>query len=327
MNALKMTLESLPRDVLVRIADAVGHQRGAGKALREVSKELNAVSNLTLYQLVVRRANLKICLVAHLENLHTLSICLPDWDPGHLATLCSCETVKRLKTLCMTRCNKVNDLGPLAACTALETLILYSCELVEDLGPLAACTALRTLDMSRCEKVKDLAPLAACTALRTLNMSWCKKVKDLAPLAACTALETLDMTMCNLVTSLAPLHETMRSLCIGHTRVAVSSVLARFTGLIRLDAKGCQSGRQSFRLSDVAACKALEHLDVSRCNVSDLRPLEVLHNLRVLDIRGCRRVSNLAPLAECGSLRHLKCDKTHDARELRRCPFLVLENE
>ena len=96
--------------------------------------------------------------------------------------------------------NRIRDLTPLAALTALKMLSL-KCEYVpahytwvvtyDDLAPLAALTQLEALDIAG-SSVTDLAPLRHLTKLRELKASECK-ITSVAPLAGLTHLQVLEV--------------------------------------------------------------------------------------------------------------------------------------
>jgi Leucine-rich repeat (LRR) protein len=193
---------------------------------------------------------------------------------------------------------------PLFAARHLEFLDIRDCR-VDDLAPLAYCTALRHLDMGLNDEVDDLSPLAACTALRHLDLTGCSAIVDLAPLAACTALRHLVLKQCRSIAYLSPLSAlSPRHLDLAGCRQLVDlSPLAACTTLRHLDLTGSSSISD---LSPLAACTALQHLVLDGCwSVANIAPLAACTALQFLDINGCWQVTDMTPLLACKALRLL----------------------
>ena len=154
---------------------------------------------------------------------------------------------------------RVDDLAPLAYCTALRHLDMGLNDEVDDLSPLAACTALRHLVLKQCRSIAYLSPLSALSP-RHLDLAGCRQLVDLSPLAACTTLRHLDLTGSSSISDLSP--------------------LAACTALQHLVLDGCWSVAN---IAPLAACTALQFLDINGCwQVTDMTPLLACKALRLL---------------------------------------------
>ncbi|GLY86939.1 DUF6892 domain-containing protein [Actinoallomurus iriomotensis] len=97
----------------------------------------------------------------------------------------------------------VNDLTPLAGCTALRRLSLRGGGAVTDVGPLSGLGSLRKLELEY-QNVRDLRPLAG-LALEHLSLDG-EPDADLSPLESLTSLRTLCCRrMCYTAGSEAPI--------------------------------------------------------------------------------------------------------------------------
>ena len=120
-------------------------------------------------------------------KLFTVEAAPDDWHSGlfhvrasyvrDLAVMLACDRTMTLRSLDLSYCEKLSDLGPLASLTQLTSLNLWSCDELSDLGPLASLTQLTSLNLSRCEKLNDLGPLASLTQLTSLNLSSCDELR------------------------------------------------------------------------------------------------------------------------------------------------------
>lgn len=132
-------------------------------------------------------------------------------------------------------CSKIEDLGPLSACTRLRHLDLWCCTKVccTSAGKQVGCgkaTLFFPLNSPRfiyhafhifchpfthlhtCEQLRNLHPLSACTQLSCPQFSHlpphpshtfhtCAQLRNLHPLSACTQLQFLDLSYCCIATA------------------------------------------------------------------------------------------------------------------------------
>uniref|UniRef100_A0A6T5TZS5 F-box domain-containing protein n=1 Tax=Chlamydomonas chlamydogama TaxID=225041 RepID=A0A6T5TZS5_9CHLO len=223
--------------------------------------------------------------IGALQSLAALEVLeLDDSEVGSLEGLPAC---KRLHTLSLRRCDRVDSFMPLGSCTALQHLDLRGCEgSLTHLDMLATCSKLRTLDISLCPNITDIMNLGFLTALERVAVGYRRNswgghgIWDLSPLQHLEKLQHLNLTDSGLVSDLEPLR----------------------------------------------ACLALRSLNLTRCEgVKDLSPLSFLPHLQYLNLTCCRGIGSLQPLQYCTALQDLDlrgCSALQEVRGLRGCSGL-----
>ena len=211
-----------------------------------------------------------------------------------------------LRNLHLNGCWQLQDLQPLAGLTALQNLSLSWCRQLQDLQPLAGLTELQSLALNGCMQIQDLQPLSGLTGLQRLQLSQHGQLRDLQPLAGLTALQSLHLSGCGQLQNLQPLVglTTLQNLNLSWCpRLQDLQPLTSLTALQSLDLSGC---RQLQDLQPLAGLTALQSLDVSECGqLQDLGPLSGLMALQRLNLSGCEQFQTLRPLAGLTALQSL----------------------
>ena len=158
---------------------------------------------------------------------------------------------------------EIHDLSPLSGLTNLKRLQLPA-ENIEELSPLSGLTQLENLALIGGEQgwIEDLTPLSGLVNLRELFLE-ISSVSDLSPLAGMTELESLRVRGESYISDLSPL-----------------SVMVKMR---ELELPASQF-REALDISPLSRMTRLESLRMG-CNIQDLRPLENLHSLRILQIK------------------------------------------
>ena len=81
----------------------------------------------------------------------------------------------------------------LGKCPSLRTLNVSGCKKLTDIGVLATCAALEHVSLPGCDALSDVRPLGQCKELRTLDLVGCKAIDDISALRECARLWKLDI--------------------------------------------------------------------------------------------------------------------------------------
>ncbi len=205
-----------------------------------------------------------------------------------------------LRTLDLSGCEVLTELGALGGLAGLQNLDLSGCEALTDLSALGGLTCLRTLDLSFCEALTDLSALAKLTGLQSLNLSGCCALTDVSPLSKLTGLQSLDLSWCQAATDLIELQVLIglkRLNLSGSSVLTDANALLGLAGLESLNLSGCEF------LADVGGLQGLtglHTLNLSVCEVlTDVSALQGLDGLRCLYLDFC------VALTDAGALRGL----------------------
>ena len=172
-------------------------------------------------------------------------------------------TADSLTWLSLARCNRIADLGPLAALVGLEVLHLSECGRLADLSPLLTLRRLTGLFLHGCV-LADLESLAKLHGLRTLDLSETTGPTDLSVVVGMGQLEQLKLSACEWVTDLSP--------------------LARLSELSGLFLDGCPNVHD---LEPLRALPRLKRLDITGCTgISDVSIAAQIPGLEVLGLPG-----------------------------------------
>ena len=205
------------------------------------------------------------------------------------------------------------DLSPIESLTGIQSLKLSGTD-VQDLSPLSGLADLQDLDVAGAN-ISDLGPLAGLRKLRDLRLS-SKSVEDLSPLAGLLNLSNLDISFTS-VRDLSPLENlrNLRILDLGGTGVEDLSPLARLHQLKKLELAGTSiedlsplvglQRLQSLSCGFKFARQLLERSSHKLGQITDLTPLATLKDLRLLEVRGCRGVTDFSPLSGLQKLQSL----------------------
>jgi Leucine-rich repeat (LRR) protein len=217
--------------------------------------------------------------LAHLAGLGSLTD-LDLGSSGHIANLLHLSVLTGLQRLALDDTG-IDRLNPISSLTNLQSITFQETK-VWNLDPLGALVNLRSIDLGYCSRVPTLKQLSALVSLERI-VACHTGISDLTPLAALTRLAYLDCSGCKRVPDLTP--------------------LAALTRLAHLDCSGCISVRTVAPLASLAS--SLEHLDVSRTDVSDLGTIEWASFVRLHCIKAqSSSVMDVWPLEALPVLRH-----------------------
>lgn len=225
-----------------------------------------------------------------------------------------------LKQMSLKKCCFVSDNGLVAfskVAGSLESLQLEECNRITHLGILGALSncisKLKSLSLVKCMGIKDLAleipVLSPCESLRSLTIRSCLGFgsASLAILGKlCPQLHHIDFSglcgitdagLLSLLEGCDGLVKVNLSECLNLTDEVVMA-LARLHGetLEVLNLEGCRKLTDASLVAIADNCSLLNDLDVSKCLISDdgVAALSrgVQHNLQILSLSGCSKVSN-----------------------------------
>ncbi|XP_060173797.1 TMV resistance protein N-like isoform X3 [Lycium barbarum] len=293
--------------------------------------------------------------------------------------LSGCHKLKKLPELKLSNLKQLNlymcvglaESPNLGDMPNLETLNLCGCENLEEVHPsLGHCRMLRELDLSKCEKLKKLPELKL-SNLKQLNLTGCGGLTESPNFGDMPNLETLNLYGCKNFEEVHP--------SLGHCRMLRKLDLSKceklkklpelkLSNLKQLDLTGCGGLTENPNLGDMSnletlileMCKNLEEvhpslghcrmlikLDLSHCDnlkklpelkLSNLKQLNLrwyrgltetlnfgdMPNLETLILEMCKNLEEVHPsLGHCKMLR--KLDLSH-CDNLKKLPELKLSN-
>ena len=184
---------------------------------------------------------------------------------------------------------------------SLVGLDISECNKVTHLRPLAHLSQLKVLAISQCENVEDLGPLAGLTALVNLRARGCTGILELEPLSNLGNLKVLDLGGCEFIFDAAP--------------------LARLSRLGFLSLRDCTIPRKG--LEALGGLSGLKGLclppDITEEQLASI--CQAYRDLEFLSLRGCWRVTSLAPLFEIHGLRVVQLDERTKLSEAQITAF------
>ncbi|KAI5075317.1 hypothetical protein GOP47_0009393 [Adiantum capillus-veneris] len=251
-----------------------------------------------------------------------MSYCYPVADP----LLQSFANLKALHSIRFDGCDmNAVDLGMIGKwCKNLEGISLSKCKGVTDLGlsaAVAGCPNLKSIDLTCCREVTDIglsSIASSCKGLVSLKLESCGNFTEhgLQMLcSSCELLEELDVTDSGL--NDAGLKGIARCNRLKALKLGVCEEI-HDTGLSYI-ASNCLDLREldlyrSVEISDAgiseicSQCTKLTSLNMSYCTkVTDagLSALARLQDLRVLELRGCTKLSSIGLFAVAKNCRNL----------------------
>jgi internalin A len=227
------------------------------------------------------------------------------------------EHLTSLRTLNLSQCWQLSELGRLAGLSSLRTLDLSQCWQLSNLAPLSGLTSLQRLDLSKCLEIHDLRPLAGLTSLQRLTLSWCEQLTEFTLPTGLTSLQTLDLSACKQLdgdfSSLAGLRSLQTLDLSACKQLRELTLPSDLRSLQTLNLSACK--QLSGDLGSLAGLKSLQTLDLSRCEqLEELILPTGLRSLQMLNLSGCEQLRELIlptglrslqtlNLAKCGRLR------------------------
>ncbi|KAG1661490.1 hypothetical protein FOA52_010205 [Chlamydomonas sp. UWO 241] len=332
-----------------------GFDRSAAAALRLVSRGMRDLVDSVVAQLAVPRRNgtgvsLESCLPRFAASLRDLTLQMQQF--GDLRELCDLSSLElphlekldlrgptkedsavwdfpalshvaaaKLQELRLSGAS-LQSMEAIGSCQALRLLSLQCCNKLRDLGCLRSCGQLQRLHLFECHELADLGDLRDCSNLTAFSMFECRRIGSLAALSGCSQLTYLVMADLDRVSDLTPLKALpLRSLSMGGIRsspdVSALSALSQLTELRLADHWAV------FRL---VTLPQLQVLDIDGCKaLTDLSPLGGCRLLEDVSMRSCTGVTSLAPLGGLPRLERLRmssCFGVTDLVPLSTCTAL-----
>jgi Leucine-rich repeat (LRR) protein len=213
----------------------------------------------------------------------------------------------------------------LARFSQLDTLNLTDCRGIDDVAPLAACTALRHVTLSG-TKISSIAALDDLPHLATLIVSRCSHlVIHLSNAPSLFELDVSDDRHTSATFELGPVAARLQRLDVSKSAMYDLSHLPRMTSLRHLRAtdmyirsvKGIETvlpaleslTLESWGLDSIeglAPCVTLRELSLASCVcLADVSALAGLPALQTLDLQMCRGLYDVTSLAACPALTDL----------------------
>ncbi|XP_060173802.1 TMV resistance protein N-like isoform X8 [Lycium barbarum] len=206
--------------------------------------------------------------------------------------------LSNLKQLNLMMCVGLAESPNLGDMPNLETLILQMCNNLEEVHPsLGHCRMLTQLDLSSCHKLKKLPELKL-SNLKHLNQSWCVGLAESPNLGDMPNLETLNLYGCE---NLEEVHPSL-----GHCRMLTQLDLSdchklkklpelKLSNLKQLNLMMCVGLAEIPNLGDMPN---LETLNLYRCeNLEEVHPcLGHCRMLTQLDLSVCHKLKKLPEL-------------------------------
>lgn len=269
-------------------------------------KNLKSLTNLDLSsgELITNLSPL-----ANLKNLTALNLS----NCSKISDLEPLKDLKKLATLNLSSCNNISNLEPLGNLVSLSTLFLSHCDSVYDLVPLKNLANLTGLNLAGCKNITNLNPLKDLKNLTSLELSYCYNISrldaiqnltnltdvllngcvisDLAPLKNLTNLKFLSLSFCRRISNLTPIKNLNKLTNLFLSDCDSVSNLDGIQNLTNLSTLFLDNCDQLKKLDSLKNLKNLTTLVISGCDdIFDLEPLIGLP-LRILDIRGCAKIS------------------------------------
>lgn len=200
----------------------------------------------------------------------------------HEAPLMSCDfltAMPELEELDLSGCEiGLEDIGLIAACSALRELRLSNCGLT-NISSLAVLTDLEILDLSG-NSISDINALSGMKYLRQLDVH-SNAISSLEALKHAGKLQVLDISENN-VPSLAPLSECsqLEKLTANDNDISDIGVVAKMPEL----AVFCASRNKIFDASAVGSCPALTRLELAENALTDIGMIAAMPQLSYLDV-------------------------------------------
>jgi hypothetical protein len=263
-------METLPTDVLAYIIKCV-----AGGLVTNAEQTMLKQASMVLFTCIPRIhadagvvKDEKKCTYIQVatRRMKFISASVSGNTPGAvLSTLaCSCPDIKTLYVTLKTG----HESFSLDRFKCLCSLVMWNCNDLHRVLPGDTCVCLHTLTLVDCD-LTDISPLKCCPSVVTLTLENCKDLTDISPLQLFFKLKDLSLSRCATLTDIWPL-----ALCENLEVLAVSECGA---------------------VTDIKAlrwCLKLETFSFLESEI-DLGPISGCEQLHKLDLRGCRRFTEL----------------------------------
>lgn len=201
--------------------------------------------------------------------------------------------------------NLVPDLAGLPPLPALRSLeIVLPSHLLGDLAFLDALPRLDELWLSDCERISEFSPVKRQTELTHLSLFGCTRLASLdeLPLGRLRSLDISDTDLAGGFADIGAKIPGLRQLYVGRCDGLTDLRPLADLPLTDLWIPGC---KQVTDFGSLSLLTGVRRLHVGWSEIEDLRPLQSLPRLTLLDLENCRRLSDLGPLASLPGLREL----------------------
>ncbi len=251
---------------------------------------------------------IKVTLVENIPHLRTLrnlrSVRLDLFDADPVDDLAFLRDAPPATTWLQVRVPGPVDFSPLANCPALGTVSVVSNSVGAGLEILATLPELKVLNIRPPVGGQDLSFLADCPALTDVLLNGCTELSDLSALVSASRLRNVCLRDAKRLRDLGALTELPDLRWLGIGGAPLAGGLAAVTPVLdQLNELSVWSVPTITSL-DALAGRALEHLDLEDCPITDLAPLGTLQSLTDVRLRELPGL-NLAPLASLPHLREL----------------------
>ncbi|KAG0615814.1 hypothetical protein M758_5G068900 [Ceratodon purpureus] len=236
---------------------------------------------------------LQVVCFAHCDNVVTIT--------GLSSNLFS------LKSLCISRCSKLQECPGLDELYDLEELDMWGCNKLKSLPSLQRLTKLSHLNISECILLKEVLGLIDSTALKVLQANGCYGLGHLPSMQKATQLEVLRCTDLSRIDSLdldefPQLQEGTFGWLTALKMVTCSKYLSKLT---IIDLTLCLSLEG---IPDLSHFPNLQKLILQGCAHSlTLSSCAPMPTLRVLDLEGCKKLSELPEQLSCSTDLEVLC--------------------
>jgi hypothetical protein len=272
--------------------------------------------------------------VKYLARLTSLDAMLPEVTDLSVLGDISCLQWLAIEKLKSERLDPLTRHSP-----SLKHLRIADVRFVRDYAPLAKLTNLKTLDLGQ-GPINDLKFLSDMPQITELRLGFLTLVTNYSPLRALGSLTNLYLNQCKGLRKLKDLPLTDQILTLSLSRSALSCDLSDMIAQVpnvrqlTLDFAEWVSGLESLRdntnlqrlrlwgcknvtdVEPIATCSKLTSLDLDRTSVSDITPIENLHDLRTLWLKECPGVNDLTALRPLSSLSNLYIQGIADDTDL-----------
>jgi len=246
-----------------------------------------------------------------------------------ITSLPSISHLIELRWLILSGCSSLKKLPKIKTLTKLEVIDLSGATELETLEGRAwvELVNLRMLDVSR-TKISRLPILGDKLGnLTTLSLSGCKRLARLPKLKGLSNLQVLDLSGAVMLKEFPDdalqIKSNLKILHLSQTLIPnLPSNFHRLSKLVLLDLSGAPKlGKLDDNcFQNLSEC--LRHLDLSNTNIENLPSISKLGNLEVLNLSGCRALTNIGDDQCFEQMTRLQCLGLCEISNVERLPSL-----
>ncbi|CAI0442633.1 unnamed protein product [Linum tenue] len=207
----------------------------------------------------------------------------------------------------------VHEISGLGELRMLETLEISRAPHLENLDGLENLVLLQRLTLDRCDAVEKLPSLSSLVKLHTLKIRRCK---DLFEIQGSQSLDALEISRCPRLANVEGLLQSLETLTTLEltnflsleTLLGLPSLgnLKKLTGLESLRRLNLTDCASIVRLPNLSDLKNLKVLNIGGCKqLTEIRGLESLETLQALAMSNCKSINKLPDLSCLEYLRYL----------------------